>query len=320
MFGQYLAASGGGGDAAARRRSRPSRRAAAPRSGLASFVASAAQRGDRGGGGVGGCPGGERDHRFGGCHTGAARSRPASSSFVSPRRSRRAQEARGAPVESACKAPAVELIDEDRRRMLATSRRSGEASTDAPESFEATVRACGRSAPRSPRARRGHLRKVQAPSGGQSAAPKVMTFEGFAQAMAHVAAEYSVKFEVNKDGVFKYAANGGAKALETAEKRAKGEKSEKEANAAPVRKPGEQEEQRQGRGGGQAAGRRRPGPRRRLRRRLPTRTPRLRPPTRSRPAGDPDATSREAYTDAELIAVRHSRRTSRGTMSVDEAS
>ena len=147
---------------------------------------------------------------------------------------------------SAYKAPdVVELIGEDRRRMLAAFEAFGGSKHGMrPEAFEATVRACGLIGAKVTEGTAAVIfAKCKHLAGNKSMAPKVMTFEGFAQAMAHVASEYSVKFEVVKDRVFKCTPRTEAqKAQETAEK-ARKEAAKKaaavaEANA-PVRKPWE---------------------------------------------------------------------------------
>ncbi len=169
-----------------------------------------------------------------------------SSSFVSPAPfAACAKKLAALQSRSAYKAPSVvELIGEDRRRMLASFEAFGGSEHGMrPESFEATVRACGLIGAKVTEGTAAVIfAKCKHRAGGKSAAPKVMTFEGFAQATAHVAAEYSVEFEVVKDRVFKCTPRTEAqKALETAEKarREAAKKSEKEANAAPVRKPWE---------------------------------------------------------------------------------
>ena len=147
---------------------------------------------------------------------------------------------------STYKAPGVvELIGEDRRRMLASFEAFGGSKHGMrPESFEATVRACGLIGAKVTEGTAAVIfAKCKHLAGGKSAAPKVMTFEGFAQAMAHVASEYSVKFEVVKDRVFKCTPRTEAqKAAETAEKARKeaAKKAREVAEAeAPVRKPWE---------------------------------------------------------------------------------
>ena len=147
---------------------------------------------------------------------------------------------------STYKAPdVVELIGEDRRRMLASFEAFGGSKHGMrPESFEATVRACGLIGAKVTEGTAAVIfAKCKHLAGGKSAAPKVMTFEGFAQAMAHVASEYSVKFEVVKDRVFKCTPRTEAqKAAETAEKARKeaAKKAREVAEAeAPVRKPWE---------------------------------------------------------------------------------
>ena len=188
---------------------------------------------------------------------------------------------------SAYKAPdVVELIGEDRRRMLAAFEAFGGSKHGMrPEAFEATVRACGLIGAKVTEGTAAVIfAKCKHLAGNKSMAPKVMTFEGFAQAMAHVASEYSVKFEVVKDRVFKCTPRTEAqKAQETAEK------ARKEAAKKPRRwlRPTRRFENR-GRARRTTTGpRRRPGRRRRrrrrrrLRRRLP-RTPELKPTVRSR--------------------------------------
>ena len=164
-------------------------------------------------------------------------------------------------------------------------------------------------------------------AGNKSMAPKVMTFEGFAQAMAHVAAEYSVKFEVVKDRVFKCTPRTEAqKAQETAEK-ARKEAAKKaaavaEANA-PVRKPWESKknndraeaEARAAEAAEAAAAAAAAEAAAKAAADAASADP------VQAPLSNPCDVPGEAYTDAELIAAYEAfaTHTQRGTMSVDAA-
>ena len=231
---------------------------------------------------------------------------------------------------SAYKAPdVVELIGEDRRRMLAAFEAFGGSKHGMrPEAFEATVRACGLIGAKVTEGTAAVIfAKCKHLAGNKSMAPKVMTFEGFAQAMAHVASEYSVKFEVVKDRVFKCTPRTEAqKAQETAEK-ARKEAAKKaaavaEANA-PVRKPWESKknndraeaEARAAEAAEAAAAAAAAEAAAKAAADAASADP------VQAPLSNPCDVPGEAYTDAELIAAYEAFAThvQRGTMSVDEA-
>ena len=228
---------------------------------------------------------------------------------------------------STYKAPdVVELIGEDRRRMLASFEAFGGSKHGMrPESFEATVRACGLIGAKVTEGTAAVIfAKCKHLAGGKSAAPKVMTFEGFAQAMAHVASEYSVKFEVVKDRVFKCTPRTEAqKAAETAEKARKeaAKKAREVAEAeAPVRKPWESKknndraeaEARAAEAAAEAA--------EAAAKAAKDAQAQADSPVQA-PLSNPCDVPGEAYTDAELIAAYEAfaTHTQRGTMSVDAA-
>lgn len=231
---------------------------------------------------------------------------------------------------SAYKAPdVVELIGEDRRRMLAAFEAFGGSKHGMrPEAFEATVRACGLIGAKVTEGTAAVIfAKCKHLAGNKSMAPKVMTFEGFAQAMAHVASEYSVKFEVVKDRVFKCTPRTEAqKAQETAEK-ARKEAAKKaaavaEANA-PVRKPWESKknndraeaEARAAEAAEAAAAAAAAEAAAKAAADAASADP------VQAPLSNPCDVPGEAYTDAELIAAYEAfaTHTQRGTMSVDAA-
>ena len=335
IFGQYLAASGGGGDAGGAQALAPveALHAYADLGLLRCVALDAAQAAVTAA--VAASEGTPEANAtiaaLAGATGGDSASRPASSSFVSPAPfAACAKKLAALQSRSAYKAPSVvELIGEDRRRMLASFEAFGGSKHGMrPESFEATVRACGLIGAKVTEGTAAVIfAKCKHRAGGKSAAPKVMTFEGFAQAMAHVAAEYSVKFEVVKDRVFKCTPRTEAqKALETAEKARKeaAKKSEKEANAAPVRKPWESKknndraeaearaaEAAEARAAAEAAAKAANPD-------AATTTPA--DPVQA-PLASPCDVPGEAYTDAELIAAYEAFAThvQRGTMSVDEA-
>ena len=231
---------------------------------------------------------------------------------------------------SAYKAPdVVELIGEDRRRMLAAFEAFGGSKHGMrPEAFEATVRACGLIGAKVTEGTAAVIfAKCKHLAGNKSMVPKVMTFEGFAQAMAHVASEYSVKFEVVKDRVFKCTPRTEAqKAQETAEK-ARKEAAKKaaavaEANA-PVRKPWESKknndraeaEARAAEAAEAAAAAAAAEAAAKAAADAASADP------VQAPLSNPCDVPGEAYTDAELIAAYEAfaTHTQRGTMSVDAA-
>lgn len=233
-------------------------------------------------------------------------------------------------LRSAYKAPdVVELIGEDRRRMLAAFEAFGGSKHGMrPEAFEATVRACGLIGAKVTEGTAAVIfAKCKHLAGNKSMAPKVMTFEGFAQAMAHVASEYSVKFEVVKDRVFKCTPRTEAqKAQETAEK-ARKEAAKKaaavaEANA-PVRKPWESKknndraeaEARAAEAAEAAAAAAAAEAAAKAAADAASADP------VQAPLSNPCDVPGEAYTDAELIAAYEAfaTHTQRGTMSVDAA-
>lgn len=73
-----------------------------------------------------------------------------------------------------------------------------------PEQWETCVRACGLVGAKCTETTAGVIfAKCKAGAGSMSAAPKVITFEGFVQACAHVASEYAVKFDVVAQRVLK---------------------------------------------------------------------------------------------------------------------
>ena len=231
---------------------------------------------------------------------------------------------------SAYKAPdVVELIGEDRRRMLAAFEAFGGSKHGMrPEAFEATVRACGLIGAKVTEGTAAVIfAKCKHLAGNKSMVPKVITFEGFAQAMAHVASEYSVKFEVVKDRVFKCTPRTEAqKAQETAEK-ARKEAAKKaaavaEANA-PVRKPWESKknndraeaEARAAEAAEAAAAAAAAEAAAKAAADAASADP------VQAPLSNPCDVPGEAYTDAELIAAYEAfaTHTQRGTMSVDAA-
>ena len=231
---------------------------------------------------------------------------------------------------SAYKAPdVVELIGEDRRRMLAAFEAFGGSKHGMrPEAFEATVRACGLIGAKVTEGTAAVIfAKCKHLAGNKSMVPKVMTFEGFAQAMAHVASEYSVKFEVVKDRVFKCTPRTEAqKAQETAEK-ARKEAAKKAATVAeanaPVRKPWESKknndraeaEARAAEAAEAAAAAAAAEAAAKAAADAASADP------VQAPLSNPCDVPGEAYTDAELIAAYEAfaTHTQRGTMSVDAA-
>jgi len=100
-------------------------------------------------------------------------------------------------------------------QMLSDQRRALRASFEAfagptasygmrPEQWEATVRACGLVGAKCSETTAAVIfAKCKNGAGSLSAAPKVLTFEGFVQACAHVAAEYAVAFDVVAKRVLK---------------------------------------------------------------------------------------------------------------------
>ena len=73
-----------------------------------------------------------------------------------------------------------------------------------PEQWEAVVRACGLVGAKCSETTAAVIfAKCKNGAGSLSAAPKVLTFEGFVQACAHVAAQYAVTFDVVAKRVLK---------------------------------------------------------------------------------------------------------------------
>ena len=103
----------------------------------------------------------------------------------------------------------------DQRRALRESyeKFAGSKHGMKPDGWEATMRACGLISAKCADACAAVIfAKCKTGAGSRSLAPKVMSFEGFAQACAHVAAQYSVKFDVVAQRIVKCTPGDGAEA------------------------------------------------------------------------------------------------------------
>jgi Ca2+-binding EF-hand superfamily protein len=103
----------------------------------------------------------------------------------------------------------------DQRRALRESfeKFAGSKHGMKPDAWEVTMRACGLISAKCAEACTAVIfAKCKTGAGSRSLAPKVMSFEGFAQACAHVAAQYSVKFDVVAQRVVKCTPSDGADA------------------------------------------------------------------------------------------------------------
>ena len=100
----------------------------------------------------------------------------------------------------------VQMHSEQRRALRASFEAfaGGSSYGMRPEQWEQTVRACGLVGAKCTETTAAVIfAKCKNGAGSLSAAPKVLTFEGFVQACAHVAAQYDVKFDVVAQRVVK---------------------------------------------------------------------------------------------------------------------
>jgi hypothetical protein len=100
----------------------------------------------------------------------------------------------------------VQMHSEQRRALRASFEAfaGGSSYGMRPEQWEQTVRACGLVGAKCTETSAAVIfAKCKNGAGSLSAAPKVLTFEGFVQACAHVAAQYDVKFDVVAQRVVK---------------------------------------------------------------------------------------------------------------------
>ena len=113
---------------------------------------------------------------------------------------------RRATGTAAYKAPEEVRMHLDQRRALRASfeQFAGSKHGMKPAEWEVTVRACGLIGAKCAEATAAVIfAKCKQGAGAKSAAPKVMSFDGFAQALAHVGVEYGVKFDVVAQRVVK---------------------------------------------------------------------------------------------------------------------
>ena len=115
--------------------------------------------------------------------------------------------ARASTRGASYKPPEDVQMNSDQRRALHTSFEAfagGSSSGMRPEQWEAALRACGLVGPKCAETTAAVIfAKCKSGAGSRSAAPKVITFEGFVQACAHIAAEYAVAFDVVAQRVVK---------------------------------------------------------------------------------------------------------------------
>ena len=113
---------------------------------------------------------------------------------------------RRATGTAAYKAPEEVRMHLDQRRALRASfeQFAGSKHGMKPAEWEVTVRACGLIGAKCAEATAAVIfAKCKQGAGAKSMAPKVMSFDGFAQALAHVGVEYGVKFDVVAQRVVK---------------------------------------------------------------------------------------------------------------------